>query len=155
VNELLYDNTAESAYATLFFAEYDDPARRLRYGNCGHLPALLLRRDGAVERLHSTCTVLGLFKEWDCSIAERQLFPGDTLVLYTDGVTETFNASGEEFGEQRLIESVKRHTELSPEALVASIVDEVQRFSPHEQHDDITLIVAKCRGDGQASLWDS
>jgi phosphoserine phosphatase RsbU/P len=155
VNELLYDNTPESAYATLFFAEYDDPARRLRYGNCGHLPALLLRRDGAVERLHSTCTVLGLFKEWDCSIAERQLFPGDTLVLYTDGVTETFNASGEEFGEQRLIESVKRHTELSPEALVASIVDEVQRFSPHEQHDDITLIVAKCRGDGQASLWDS
>jgi phosphoserine phosphatase RsbU/P len=155
VNELLYDNTAESAYATLFFAEYDDPARRLRYGNCGHLPALLLRRDGAVERLHSTCTVLGLFKEWDCSIAERQLFPGDTLVLYTDGVTETFNGSGEEFGEQRLIESVKRHPELSSEALVASIVDEVQRFSPHEQHDDITLIVAKCRGTGQASLWDS
>ena len=92
VNQLFFENTAESAYATLFFAEYDDTARRLRYANCGHLAALLLRSDSTLERLDSTCTVLGLFKEWDCSIGERQLFPGDTLALYTDGITEAFNA---------------------------------------------------------------
>ncbi len=75
VNQLLYENTAENAYATLFFAEYDDQTRLLRYGNCGHLPALLLRQDGTVEKLHATCTVLGLFKQWECAIAERRLFP--------------------------------------------------------------------------------
>ena len=72
VNQLFYENTAESAYATIFFAEYDDNGRRVRYANCGHYAGLLLRRDGTLERLESTCTVLGLFKEWDCSIAERE-----------------------------------------------------------------------------------
>ena len=56
-NQLFYDNTADSAYATLFFAEYEDKARRLRYANCGHLSALLLRRDQTIERLNSTGTV--------------------------------------------------------------------------------------------------
>ena len=99
VNRLFYENTTDSAYATLFFAEYDDKMRRLRYVNCGHLPALLLRSDNTVEKLHSTSTVLGLFGEWDCSIAECQLFSGDTLVLYTDGITESFSDTEEDFGE--------------------------------------------------------
>ncbi len=147
VNQLFYENTADNAYATLFFAEYDDGARRLRYASCGHLSALLFRSDCSLpERLESTCTVLGLFKEWDCSIGERQLFPGDTLALYTDGITESFNERGEEFGEQGLIEGLKRHRELLSQALLRSIVDEVRQFSPQEQHDDITLIVAKCKG---------
>jgi serine phosphatase RsbU (regulator of sigma subunit) len=145
VNQLFYENTDERAYATLFFAEYDDDMARLRYVNCGHVAALLLRHDGTVERLHSTCTVLGLFNEWDCSISERKLFSGDTLVLYTDGITESFNDRGEEFGERRLIEALGRHREQSPQAVMASIVADVHQFSPQEQHDDITLIVAKCR----------
>jgi serine phosphatase RsbU (regulator of sigma subunit) len=145
VNQLFYANTADSAYATLFFAEYDDEQRRLRYANCGHLPALLLRSDNTLERLDSTSTVLGIFEEWDCSIGECRLFSGDTLVLYTDGITESFNDGGEEFGVERLIEALRRHREKSSQALVRSIVDDVQHFSPREQHDDITLIVAKCR----------
>jgi serine phosphatase RsbU (regulator of sigma subunit)/predicted enzyme related to lactoylglutathione lyase len=147
VNQLFYENTTDSAYATLFFAEYDDRAKRLRYANCGHLSALLLRNDGALERLHSTCTVLGLFNEWDCSIGESRLFPGDTLALYTDGVTESFNDAGEEFGEERVVEALRRHRESPPQALLASVVDEVRRFNPHEQHDDITVIVARGRAD--------
>jgi serine phosphatase RsbU (regulator of sigma subunit) len=145
VNRLFYDNTADSAYATLFFAEYDDKVQRLRYANCGHLCALLLRSDHTLERLNSTCSVLGLFKEWDCSIGECRLSPGDTLALYTDGITESFNDVGEEFGEQRLIEALRRHRELSSQPLLASILEDVRRFSPHEQYDDITLIVAKCK----------
>jgi serine phosphatase RsbU (regulator of sigma subunit)/catechol 2,3-dioxygenase-like lactoylglutathione lyase family enzyme len=145
VNQLFYENTIESAYATLFFAEYDDGARRLRYANCGHLCALLLRNDDRVERLESTSTVLGLFKDWDCSIGERSLLSGDTLALYTDGITEAFNESEEEYGEHRLIEALKRNRKLSSQDLLGSVVDDVRAFSPHEQHDDITLIVAKCR----------
>ncbi len=80
VNELFYDNTADNAYATLFFAEYDDQTQRLRYANCGHLSALLLRRDHDLVRLDSTCTVLGLFKEWDCCVAECYLNSGGAPV---------------------------------------------------------------------------
>jgi serine phosphatase RsbU (regulator of sigma subunit) len=145
VNQLFYENTIDGAYATLFFAEYDDEVRRLRYANCGHLCALLLRSDGNIERLDSTSTVLGLFKEWDCTIGERRLYAGDTLALYTDGITESFNDVEEEYGEQRLIEALQRHRGLSSQALMTSVVDDVRQFSPHEQHDDVTLIVAKCR----------
>ena len=144
MNRLFYQNTADSAYATFFFADYDDHAQRLRYANCGHLPALLLRHDGTLEKLHSTGTVLGLFEDWDCPTEECQLYPGDTLVLYTDGVTESFNAAAEEFGEQRLIDALQQCRELSASRLLAFVVEEIQKFSPHEQHDDITLIVAKC-----------
>jgi len=145
VNQIFFENTAENAYATLFFAEYDDQAGLLRYANCGHLCALLLRGDGTLERLHSTATVLGLFKEWDCSIGERRLLCGDTLALYTDGITEAFNDADEEFGEKRLVAALRRHRELASRDLLSSIVEEVRRFSPREQYDDITLIVAKCR----------
>jgi serine phosphatase RsbU (regulator of sigma subunit) len=144
VNQLFYENTNESSYATLFFAEYDSCTRRLRYANCGHLAPILLR-CGAVERLDSTATVVGLFREWDCEIAERCLAPGDTLALYTDGVTESFNEAQEEFGEERLIAALEREREAPAESAIASVVDELRRFSPREQHDDITLIVAKCR----------
>ncbi len=147
VNRLFCENTPEGAFATLFFAEYDDNARHLRYANCGHLSALLLRSDTTVERLDSTATVLGVFREWDCSIGECRLLPGDTLAFYTDGITESYNAAEEEFGEQRLIAALQRSRELSSQSLLEAIVEEVRQFSPHEQHDDITLIVAKCRGN--------
>jgi serine phosphatase RsbU (regulator of sigma subunit)/catechol 2,3-dioxygenase-like lactoylglutathione lyase family enzyme len=145
VNQLFYENTADGDYATFFFAEYNDKTGWLRFANCGHLAALLLRRDGTLERLASIATVLGLFQGWDCMLEERQFFPGDTLVLYTDGMTESFNDSGEEFGERRLIEALQRHRGKSSQALVSSLLDEVRQFNPNEQQDDITLIVANCR----------
>ncbi|HXF39008.1 MAG TPA: SpoIIE family protein phosphatase [Blastocatellia bacterium] len=147
VNQLFFENTTDGAYATLFFGEYDDRAGRLRYANCGHLCALLLRSDDSVERLDSTSTVLGLFKEWDCSISERQLLAGDTVALYTDGITESFNDAEEEYGEQRLTEALRQHRDLTSQEMLGAIVDDVQKFSPREQHDDITLIVAKVRGN--------
>ena len=147
VNQLFCDNTPDGAFATLFFAEYDDTASRLRYANCGHLPGLVLRSDNTVERLAATATVLGIFKDWDCEIRECQLHPGDTFALYTDGISESYNSADEQFGEQRLIEALQRHRESSSQAALTSIVDEVQRFSPHEQHDDITLIIAKHLGN--------
>ena len=91
VNSLFYDNTGENAFASLLFADYDDAAGRLRYVNCGHLSGLLLRRNGNVDRLESTSTLLGLFKEWNCSMREQELSPGDVLALYTDGITEASN----------------------------------------------------------------
>jgi serine phosphatase RsbU (regulator of sigma subunit) len=145
VNRHFFENTHDASYATLFFAEYCDATRRLRYANCGHLAPLVLRREGGLERLEPTSTVVGLFGQWDCALAELRLAPGDTLALYTDGVTEAFNEAEEEFGEQRLIEALQRNREAPAETMIASIVDEVRLFSQREQHDDITLIVTKCR----------
>jgi len=143
VNQLFHQNTTESSYATLFYADYDDRTRRLRYVNCGHLPPLILRPDGEVERLEPTCTVLGLFKAWDCELRETGIGAGDTLVLYTDGVTESFNAADEEFGEQRLVDSLRRYESDPPAAAIARVVEELRAFNPAEQYDDITLIVAR------------
>src|SRR5437764_9990937 len=146
VNRRFYENTADSAYATLFFAEYDDRERRLRYANCGHLSGFVLCSDDSLERLESTCTVLGLFPEWQCVIDERGLGAGDTLVLYTDGITESFNDAEQEYGETRLIETLWRHRELPSQALLGAVLDDVRQFSPAEQRDDVTLIVARCKG---------
>ena len=143
VNQLFCENTTDGAFATLFFAEYNDATRGLRYANCGHLAALLLHCNDSFERLESTATVLGVFKKWDCAISEIQISPGDIFALYTDGITESFNDADEEFGEERLAAVLCRHRALPSNDLLAAIVDEVHRFSPREQHDDITLIVAK------------
>jgi serine phosphatase RsbU (regulator of sigma subunit) len=151
VNQLFCDNTPDGAFATLFFAEYDDEVCRLRYANCGHLPGIVLHSDDTVERLDATATVLGIFKNWDCEIGECQLRAGDTLALYTDGITESYNSDDEQFGEERLIEALRRHRAATSQSVLASIVDEVRRFSPHEQHDDITLIIAKHRGDEESA----
>jgi serine phosphatase RsbU (regulator of sigma subunit)/catechol 2,3-dioxygenase-like lactoylglutathione lyase family enzyme len=145
VNQVFHANTADGAYATLFFAEYDDQTQRLRFANCGHLPGLLLRRDDTVERLESTATVLGLFPEWDCTVGELSLCCGDTLAVYTDGITESFNAAGDDFGETGLLQALRRYRHLPCEQILSAVVEEVRAFSPHEQHDDITLAVAKGR----------
>ena len=161
VNRMLFENTTPSGYATLFFAEYDDRTRHLRYANCGHLCALILHPDGKpstgkpsndqhtkgkIERLDSNCSVMGLFDDWECAIGKCQLAPGDILALYTDGVTESFDENEEEFGEERLIESLRRHKKLPAHEMVKAIVKEVQTFTCPErgQYDDITVIVAKC-----------
>jgi serine phosphatase RsbU (regulator of sigma subunit) len=145
VNRLFYENTADNAYATLFYSEFNDRTCRLRYANCGHLPGLVVRRDGSVDRLESTAPVLGFFTDWECPTAELQLCSGDLFAIYTDGITESFNQRDEEFGEERLLDVLRRCRERSVNDVVASVFDEVRRFSPHEQRDDVTMIVARCR----------
>ncbi len=145
VSRLFYENTPEAAYATLFFAQYDERQRRLTYANCGHPSALLMRHAGEIERLGSTATVIGLFPDWDCVLDERVLEAGDTLVLFSDGVTEALNEAGDEFGEERLAAVLAEHRTNSPQAIVEAVLHELRRFSSREQHDDITLVVARCR----------
>jgi serine phosphatase RsbU (regulator of sigma subunit) len=148
VNRLFYENTAENAYATLFYAEFDDRTCRLRYANCGHPPGLVVQNDGTVKRLSSTATVLGLFPEWPCRTGELQLRPGDLFVIYSDGITEALNKRDEEFGEERLLEVMRRSRDLSASRIVTDVFEEVRRFSGDQQHDDVTLIVARCRSRG-------
>lgn len=144
VNQLFCENTADNAYASMFFSIYDDRSQRMQYANCGHLSGLLLRRDGALERLDSTCTPLGLFPDWRCAMSDCRIGPGDVLTLYTDGVTESHNDRDEEFGEERLLDVLRRHRASGARELTESVVREVRSFSAGTQFDDITLIA--CRG---------
>jgi serine phosphatase RsbU (regulator of sigma subunit) len=145
VNRLFFESTADNAYATFFYSEFDDGTGRLRYANCGHLPALVLRESGAVDRLEATASVLGMFSPWECRTQELRLSAGDLLAIYTDGITEAFDAKDDEFGEERLVETLHAHRGLAPRELIAAVYDSVRRFSPQEQRDDMTLIVARCR----------
>jgi len=117
----------------------------LRYVNCGHPPGLVVQRDGTVTRLSSTAPVVGLLADWTCSTAELQLRPGDLFAIYTDGVTEALNQRDEEFGEERLLDVLRRARDESPSQTVTAVFEAVRRFSGDQQRDDVTLIVARCR----------
>ena len=149
VNRLFYKNTETSSYATTFFAVYDDETRRLRYVNCGHNPPMLLRANGDVERLNATATVLGLFEEWDCNVLECELDvwrrSGDLHGWHFRSWRERRSADSEEFGEERLLAAIRKHQQRSADEVLDGILSEVQQFSPDEQADDMTLIVARCR----------
>ena len=146
VNRLFYENTPDNCYATLFFGDYDDSGRRLRYINCGHNAPLLLRASGKLERLAATATVLGLFSDWDCTVAEVPFHPGDMLVIYTDGISEAPDSSGEEFGEARLVDTIRAGRHLPLGALLQSIQAAVQQFSGGGvQADDLTMVIGRAR----------
>ena len=147
VNQVFFESTDEGRYATLFFGDYHDSTRRLRFGNCGHNPPLLVHPNGVAERLTATATVLGLFEQWESCLAEVQLAAGDVLVVYTDGVTEADNSNGEEFGEKRLLETIRRHLTLPVPSILDAIVHGALDFTGGEgkMRDDLTLVVARVR----------
>ena len=142
VNRLFLQSAPSASYATLFVGVYDDRTRQLHFVNCGHPAPLLLRRDGTTDRLDATGWVIGMFDEWKGTSREVTLLEGDVIALYTDGVTETVDGGGEEFGEKRLEAVLKRHHDSSsPPALVDDVIAAVQAFGAAEQFDDITVIV--------------
>lgn len=145
VNQMLFESTSPEHYATLFFAIYDDAARTLRYINCGHNAPVLFRNGGQAERLGPTATVVGLIEEWDCEMEEVALELGDTLVVFSDGVTEAANEHSQLFGDVKLIDLVQRNMSLPAKELMAAIAAEVTLFSGREQEDDLTLVIARVR----------
>ena len=144
LNKHLFKHTDSGRYASLFFGDYDDRTRTLHYVNCGHNPPLLLRHEGIVERLDSTATVLGLFREWDCTMGETQLDAGDVLAIFTDGIVETRGQGGEEYGEMRLLHALQRNRELDAASILRDVEHSAGKFrAGTPQEDDLTLVIAK------------
>jgi hypothetical protein len=144
VNRHFYKHTDQHHYATLFFAQYDDATQKLRYVNCGHNPPLLLHHR-SVERLTATATVLGLFPDWQCSVAETQMVAGDILCIYTDGITETTDENGEEFGEEGLLEVLSGSRHLESASILEKVEQTVKQFRSGDQEDDVTMVIARAR----------
>jgi serine phosphatase RsbU (regulator of sigma subunit) len=142
VNRHFYKHTEAHSYATLFFGCYDDATQTLRYVNCGHNPALLLRKRG-VERLTATATVIGLFRDWECSVVEVHLDSGDILCIYTDGITEATDKDEKEFGETRLLDVLQQSRNLDAASIVQKVEQAVEQFRSGEQQDDLTMVIAR------------
>ena len=145
LNALLCRNMASDRFVSLFYAQLDGPARRLRYVSAGHNPPFVLHADGSHERLREGGVVLGVFANQVFRSGVAQLQSGDRMVLYTDGVTEACNADEEEFGEQRLLTVLQENRRRSPEAIQKEILLAVSAFSRGIWQDDATLLVVAVR----------
>ncbi len=143
VNKLFYDSTPIEHYATLFFAQYDDRTRLLRYINCGHVGPVVLRCDGTVERLAPTATVLGMFPQWQCEQQTIGIRAGDSLVLFSDGVTDAGIETEQEFGEDRLIALLQSIRKDNVNRCVDRVIESVHNYGAGNQTDDITVIALR------------
>jgi sigma-B regulation protein RsbU (phosphoserine phosphatase) len=145
LNHQLFESTPPEKYATLFVGIYDGRSRTLTYSNGGHLPPILIGKDGSVRRLEAGGTVVGLFDGMTYEEDSVVMVPGEVFLAYSDGVTEPENDFGE-FGEQRLIELVRENRNLPlPQIsqIVTMAVDDW--IGDKEQPDDVTLVLARAR----------
>jgi len=143
LNRHLYRSTQPEKYATLFLAHYNADTAMLTYSNAGQLPPLVLSRDGVVRRLDQGGTVVGLIDGMHYDEDSFQMKPGDILIAYSDGVTEPENDFGE-FGEERLIEVVRRYRDQPLHVISAQVMQALDAWiGAEEQPDDITLVLAR------------
>jgi sigma-B regulation protein RsbU (phosphoserine phosphatase) len=148
VNHHFFESTAAERFATLFFGIYDDGTRRIRYVNCAHVSPFLLRASGngqagELVKLDATATMLGAFQAWKCKEASADLGRGDTLLLFSDGVTEAGIEHGDEFGDDRLERVLREHAGIPASALVQKVIDEVSAFSGASRSDDVTVVALR------------
>jgi phosphoserine phosphatase RsbU/P len=143
LNRHLFQSTQPEKYATLFLGFYDDIKHRLTYSNAGHLPPVILSRNGSVRRLTTGGTVVGLFQDREYEEETVELYPGDIFIAFSDGMTEPENEFGE-FGESRLIETIAAHRDLPLARITEHAVSAIQDWiGSTEQPDDITLVLAR------------
>ncbi len=145
LNHQLYESTPPEKYATLFLGIYDGRTHQLTYSNGGHLPPLLIGEDGALRRLEAGGTVVGLFDNMSYDEGSVEMYPGEILVAYSDGITEPENDFGE-FGEERLIDLVRKNRRLPLEQISQVVTTAVDDWiGDNEQPDDVTLVLARAR----------
>jgi sigma-B regulation protein RsbU (phosphoserine phosphatase) len=142
---LLYEASTTNRYATFFYAQYEAAARRLTYVNAGHNPPILLRRAaGELIRFEAGGLVVGLLRDVTYLQQTIALEYGDLLVAYTDGVSEAMNPADEEWGEEKLIETIQACDGLSARDTLARIMAAADQFAAGaKQHDDMTLTVMR------------
>lgn len=145
LNEHICNHTSANKFASFFYAVYDDASLSLTYCNAGHNPPIYFS-GGQYRRLTAGGTVVGIFPDADFDQETIQLRPSDVFLAYTDGIVESVNEYGEEFGEERLIDLIRVNQQLSADDLQKIIVENVLDWAfEEERDDDMTLIVAKIR----------
>ena len=144
VNQYLADNTPANRFVTLFVAELDPRTGDLKYINAGHNPPLIGRMSGNIEQLSSGGFPLGILPSAEFEVGETQLQPGESLVIYSDGVSEANNIKEEEFGMERLMDVVRRNLPSSAAGLRDKVESALSAFTQTAPaNDDITLVIVK------------
>jgi serine phosphatase RsbU (regulator of sigma subunit) len=152
LSRLLYRRTPPERYATAFLGVLERISGTLHYTNAGHNPALLLRAGGGVEWLGATGVPIGLLPAAQYRLEAATLFPGDTLVLYTDGITEAVNPEEEEYGIDRLAALASRRRDAPLGELAAEIERDLGTFAQGVPFtDDRTLVMLRRRGGGEGA----
>jgi phosphoserine phosphatase RsbU/P len=141
LNSVLCTNTATDKFVTLFYGVLDARQQILRYTNAGHLPPIVTCADGTVVRLENSGALLGVFPEWTYHDSMVRVGAGDTLLLFTDGITEASSDQGEEFGEDRLVNTMLQQRESSAKDLQSRVLQQVKQFCNSRLSDDATLVV--------------
>jgi sigma-B regulation protein RsbU (phosphoserine phosphatase) len=145
VNRVLLSRRIESRLATIFFGSMT-PDGRLTYCNAAQNPPLLFSGD-SWERLEVGGTLVGAFANAVYEQAERQLKPGDTIVLFSDGIVEARNVEEEEFGEQRIRETIQPRAHEPVETILDRLLRALETFTRGiPQADDLTAVVVRYRG---------
>jgi sigma-B regulation protein RsbU (phosphoserine phosphatase) len=140
INRIVAANVGSGKFITFFYGVLDS-ARRFSYTNAGHCEPILVRQNGECVRMNHGGVVLGVLPDWEYREEHVDLEPGDRLVLFTDGITEIANATGEEFGEERLMELLRANRALDAEAIEKRVMAAIAEFSGGNFQDDATLIV--------------
>jgi hypothetical protein len=144
VRRVVISSLSGGRFVTFFYATLDTQAMRLRWCNAGHNAPILARADGTMVRLSDGGPAFTrLFRDTGYEERELALMPGDRLVLFTDGVSESTDGEGELFGEERIEELVADSRELGARELQQTIVDAASSFSRGELEDDLTLVVVR------------
>ncbi len=144
LNDDIHQKSEINAFISFFLGIVDRKKSELTYVNAGHNPPLLLDTAGRVQSLRSTGLCLGMFPGASCETKKVTLGPGDLLCLYTDGVVESRNDAGEEFGEERLRDVLKENASLPARGIIEKIYSTVFEFTNNPKpEDDISLIVLK------------
>ena len=144
-NNIITQDSKAGMFVTLFYGSLSEKDRTLTYVNAGHNPPLWYSsRDGSIRELVPTGIFLGARENEIYTSETIRIEPGDILVLYTDGITESINSREEMFGEERLKSVVRMHARDSAQEILEHILEMVGSFSGDEpQYDDITLMVIK------------
>lgn len=147
-NEVLTNDNIYNMFVTLFYGILNHKEGTLVYANAGHVPPIMKLADGSVSLLPSSDDlVLGMVPDQDYETHVIDVPPGSVIVSYTDGIPEAFNASGEQFGDDRLLQLVRESQSHEPEILLKEVRDVVLTFSEGRQlYDDITLCLARLDG---------
>ncbi len=144
INRTVAQNVPANKYITFFMGRLEPQTGRLTYVNAGHNPPMLIRSSGEPETLVEGGMVLGLFDSAPFEQGVTELGPNDSLVVFSDGVTETWNADDEEYGEGRLVELLTKLRDRDAPGLQAAILDSIEEFAAGAKAtDDRTLIVLK------------
>jgi sigma-B regulation protein RsbU (phosphoserine phosphatase) len=150
LNSQIYSFTTANKFASFFFAFYNGAGQTLTYCNAGHNPPLYFVGE-EVRRLTEGGTIVGVFPDIQYEQKTIRLNDGDLFVAYTDGIVESINEYGEEYGENRLIQLIRQNRALSAEGIKEAIVKSVLDWAfAEERDDDMTLIIAKMLKQGQA-----